>query len=60
MCIRAWSHKVWAPGLSSNTPQTTVIKGFKTGQVLVRYCQDQETFSTYAFNRYKNPGIRIS
>ena len=31
----------------------------KTGQVLVRNCQDQETFSTYAFNRYKKPGKRV-
>ena len=58
--IRAWLHKARALGLSSKTLQTTVIKGFKTGQVLVRNCQDQETFSTYAFNRYKKPGIRVS
>lgn len=30
----------------------TALIGFKTGQVLVRKCQETKTFSPYAYNRY--------
>mgnify|MGYP001818633248 CR=1 FL=1 len=31
----------------------TALRHSKTGQVLVRKCQETKTFSPYAYNRYK-------